>query len=93
MLLKRPSGFIPLVIAGAFLTVLLALLAQGRLVRQPDEGTGAHLFQILMPVQFLAMLFFAFTWIPRRGRAALQVTALQAALTAAVFAIVYFRNL
>lgn len=92
-LLKRPSGFLPLVISGAFIAGLLTALAQDRLVRTPDEGTGAHLFQILMPVQFAIMLFFAATWLPQRPRAALQILCLQAAAALAVLAIVYFEHL
>lgn len=93
MLLRRPSAYIPLLITAAFLVVFAILLEQGQLARQPDEGAIAHLFQILMPLQFLIMLFFAFTWVPKQSKAALQVLALQLTCAAAVLAVVYFRNL
>lgn len=92
-LLKRPSAFVPLAISGAFLAALLTALAQGRLVPQPDEGTGAHLFQILMPVQLLIIVFFAATWLPRNTKPAVQVLALQICAAIGVLAIVYFNRL
>ena len=58
-------------------------------VSQPDEGTEAHLFQLLMPVQLLVMGIFAVTWLPRAPRAALTVLALQVILVIALLAAVY----
>jgi len=60
------------------------------LVREADEGTEAHLFQLLMPVQLAVMAYFAVTWFPRATRETLLVLALQAIATAAVFAAVYW---
>jgi hypothetical protein len=92
-LLKRPSAFLPLAISGAFLIAFVIGIAEGRLVRQPDEGTGAHLFQILMPAQLLIIAFFAISWIPKKPKSALQVLVLQGCAALAVLAIVYFRHL
>ena len=92
-LLKRPSAFVPLLISAAFLAVFLVGIAQGALVRQPDEDVGAHLFQILMPLQFLIIAFFAISWVPKHPKPALGVVALQAAAALAVLAIVYVRHL
>jgi len=92
-LLKRPSAFVPLAISGAFLAALLTAFAQGRLARAPDEGTGAHLFQIVMPLQLLITLFFAATWLPRNTKPALGVLALQSCAAIGVLAIVYFNRL
>jgi hypothetical protein len=92
-LLRRPTGFVPLLISAAFLTTLLTSLAQGTLVRQADEGTAAHLFQLLMPLQFLIMFAFAITWLPKTPKAAIEVLLLQAAAAIAVLTIVYSRHL
>lgn len=92
-LLKRPIGFVPILISAGFLAVLLTGLTQGTLVRRPDEDTGAHLFQMLMPLQFLIMIIFAVSWLPRRTKAALEVLALQCGGAVAVLAIVYLRHL
>src|SRR5438132_11185466 len=84
-----PSGASPLRLWSAWIPILIPvfLLALGirsvaiqGLVSQPDEGTEAHLFQLLMPVQLLVMGIFAVTWLPPAPRAALTVLALQVIL-------------
>ena len=92
-LLKRPTAFIPLAISAGFLVPLLVGVAQGTLVRQPDEGIAAHLFQILMPLQAVIIAVFAVSWLPRRPRPAAQILALQGAALLAVLSIVYLKQL
>jgi len=45
--------------------------------RQADEGTAAHLWQLLMAGQLPAVAVFAIKWLPRSPRQALLVLALQ----------------
>lgn len=92
-LLRRPSAFLPVVISLGFLLTFMIGLAQGTLVRQPDEGGAAHLFQLLMPLQLLIIAFFAARWLPRKRTAALGVLALQLSLALAVLLVVYIRHL
>ena len=92
-LLRRPTGFLPLAISTAFLVPLLLGLARGTLIRQPDEGTAAHLFQLLMPLQVVVIAWFAASWLPKRPRSATQVLFLQGAGFLAVLSVVYFRHL
>jgi hypothetical protein len=92
-LLKRPTGFLPLAISLGFLVPLLFGIAQGTLVRQADEGTAAHLFELLMPLQFVVIVWFAGSWLPKRPRAAVQVLFLQSLPFAGVLAIVFLRHL
>jgi hypothetical protein len=92
-LLKRPGGFFPLVISAGFLAAFLIMVFQGELVPQPDEGTAAHLFQILMPTQLLIIALFAIKWLPQRTNAALKVLALQVSMALAVLAVVHIRHL
>lgn len=92
-LLKRPTAFVPLAISAGFLIPLLVGVAQGTLVRQPDEGIGAHLFQILIPLQVIIIAAFAVAWLPRRPRPAILVLALQGAALLAVLSIVYLKQL
>jgi hypothetical protein len=68
-------------------------IVQGTLVRHPDEGTAAHLFQLLMPLQVLVIAWFAASWLPKQPRAAAEVLFLQAAGFLGVLAIVYLRHL
>lgn len=88
-LLRKPSGFIPVAISAMLLALILDRVARAGTLYQPDEGAGAHLFQILMPLQFLIMLFFAIRWLPQRRLAAFEVLALQIGAALTVFALVY----
>ena len=87
------GAFLPLAISVAFLVKLLIGLAQGTLVRQPDEGTVAHLFQLLMPLQLIVIAWFAVSWLPKRPRSAIPLLAIQGIACAAVFAIVFLKHL
>ena len=51
---------------------------------EADEGTAAHLWQILMAAQLPIMAFFALKYVPQKPKQALLILALQmvAALTA-----------
>jgi DNA-binding CsgD family transcriptional regulator len=76
-ILKKPSAFLPLVMSfGALATVLLYVLLFGP-APQSDEGTAAHIWQILMAGQIPIIVFFAIRWLPRTPRDALLVLVLQ----------------
>jgi hypothetical protein len=61
--------------------------------READEGTAAHVFQLLMIAQVPIVAFFAIKWLPRAPRQALQVLALQAGAVLAALAPVFLLNL
>lgn len=98
-ILKQPSAFLPLamslgalgVLAGAAIYGLLH--GAGGIIRQPDEGTAAHLWQLLMAAQLPVLLYFAVKWLPRAPKQTLYVLALQAGAALASMAPVYFLNL
>jgi hypothetical protein len=98
-ILKHPSAFIPLTMSLTALAILgvatiNSFLYQGHgLVREPDEGTAAHLWQILMAGQLPVLLFFAIKWLPRAPRQTLYVLTLQAGAALASMAPVFFLNL
>jgi hypothetical protein len=58
-------------------------------VRQEDEGTAAHLFQLLMVVQVPLIAFFAIKWLPRAPKQTFVTLALQASVMLAAFAAVF----
>jgi len=99
MIVRKPSAFLPL----AMSVTALALLGgayifgvatgQGGLVREPDEGSIAHLWQLLMAGQLPVLAFFAVKWIPRAPKQTLCVLALQGGAALAAMAPVYFLNL
>jgi hypothetical protein len=85
-LLKRPSAFLPLVMsAGAFAVVAIAVLLSG-VGPQQDEGTAAHIFQLLIGLQVPVALFFAFNWFSKFPRQTLAVISMQ--IAAALLALV-----
>ena len=60
------------------------------IVHEADEGTPAHIFQLLIALQLPIVAFFAAKWLPRAPTRAVQILALQAAMVIAAFAGVYF---
>ena len=93
--LKRPSALTPIAMSGAALLVTVGYVASVGVAaaHQPDEGTAAHLFQILMAGQVPVVAFFAFTWLPRAPRQAVVVLVLQAGAALAALAPVYWLGL
>jgi hypothetical protein len=76
---RNASAAIPLgMSAGAFITVLIHLVSVGT-GPEADEGTAAHLFQILLAGQAPFVAFFALKWLPRMPSEAMLVIAIQAA--------------
>ena len=77
--LKKPSAFLPLAMSLVALTMVLVHYAIFGIVHEEDEGTAAHIFQILMVAQVPIIAFYAIRWLPRAPKEALQVLALQVA--------------
>jgi hypothetical protein len=88
--MKQPSALIPLAMSLAALALVLVHAARFGIVHEADEGTSAHLFQILMAAQVPVVAFFAVKWLPRAPVQTLQVLALQAGAAIAAFAAVFF---
>ena len=89
-LLKQPSAYLPLAMALAALALVLGHFAMYGNLHEVDEGTPAHLFQLLMVAQVPFVGYFAIKWLPQSPTQALQVLALWAAVVIAAFAGVYF---
>src|SRR5258705_324025 len=90
-MIKRPSAFLPVTMSLAAIAVIVIHIAFVGTERQVDEGTSAHLWQLLMAGQMPIILFFAATSLPRTPRQALPVLALQiGAAFAAAFPVLYF---
>ena len=91
-LLKRPSAFIPVVLSLIALTLVLVQLIVSGTARQADEGTAAHLWQLLMAAQIPIIAFFTIRWLPQSPRSALPVLVLQAVAALAALVPVYLLN-
>ena len=92
-IMKKPSAFLPLAMSFAALATVLAHVAMFGAAREADEGTAAHIWQILMAAQIPIVAFFAIKWLPRTPRQALLVLTLQAGAALAALAPVFFLNL
>ena len=91
--IKHFSAFVPLVMSFAALATVLIHVAMFGAAREADEGTAAHIWQLLMAGQVPVVTFFAIKWLPRTPRQALPVLALQVGAVLAALAPVYFLNL
>jgi len=91
--LEKPSAWIPLAMSFAALALVLGHVALFGAVREADEGTAAHLWQILMAGQVPIVAFFAIKWLPQIPRQALVILALQALAALAALAPVFLLNL
>jgi hypothetical protein len=90
-LIKHPSAYVPVAMSIiAFALVLSHVLSGG--VHEADEGTEAHLWQLLMVGQAPLVVYFALKWLPKSPGEALRVLALQlAAILAACVPVFWFK--
>ena len=88
--MKQTSALLPIAMSLVALSMVLGHAAIYGVVHEADEGTPAHLFQILMVAQVPLIAYFAVKWLPRVPGPTLRVLALQAAAALAAFASVYW---
>ena len=76
----------------AILVMVVTTLSMSGVTRQADEGTAAHIFQLWLVIEVVAVAAFAVEWLPRRPRAALFVLLVQILCALAACApVFYFR--
>jgi hypothetical protein len=75
-LARKPSALVPLAMSTAALLLVIGVVSSYGIVRDPDEGTAAHVWQLLMLGQFPFLAWFAIKWLPRERKAAPIVLAL-----------------
>jgi len=81
---------LPIVLSLTALAILLGYVAVFGTAKQEDEGTAAHLFQLLMATQALIAMYFTIKWLPQRPKAALQVLALQVLVALLPMALLFY---
>ena len=59
-LLTRPSAFVPIAMSVCALAIVVGYAATFGTARQADEGTAAHLWQLLMAGQVPVVAWFVF---------------------------------
>jgi hypothetical protein len=88
-MMKHPSAFLPLAMSSAAVVTVLVHVARFGAAPQADEGTAAHIWQLLMIAQVPIVAFFAIKWLPESPRPALYVLTLQAVAVLAALAPVF----
>jgi hypothetical protein len=70
-MIKRPLAWIPVAMSLAILAMVLTTIGISGAVRQEDEGTKAHIFQIWLVLEVVLVTVFVVEWVPRRPKQAL----------------------
>jgi hypothetical protein len=91
--IKQPSALLPIAMSAAAFTLVVGHLAIYGAVREADEGTAAHLWQLLMAGQVPIILYFALRWLSQAPAKGLVVLALQVAAALAACAPVFIFQL
>ena len=93
MTLKHPTAWLPIAMSAVALAIVVGHIALFGVTRDADEGTAAHLWQLLMAGQLPFILYHACVWLPRTPRGALTVLAIQVAAALSALAPVYLLGL
>ncbi|MEP7131206.1 MAG: hypothetical protein ABI770_08770 [Sphingomicrobium sp.] len=96
VLVRKPSAIAPIVMSLlALAIVLIAITTSGasQLRRATDEGTAAHIWQLLMAGQIPFLGWFALHWLRRDFRAGLPILGLQIGAFVAAFLPVWLLGL
>src|SRR5471030_1571394 len=91
--LRHPSAFLPITMSLLALSLVLFHIAMYGTAREADEGTVAHLWQLLMGLQIPIVAFFAIKWLPVSPRSAMTVLAFQFIAGVAAAAPVFYFHL
>jgi hypothetical protein len=95
LLIKQPSAWLPLVMSFAALIFLLSYVAAfGIRSGNGDEGTPAHIFQLIMAAQLPIAGYFAVRWLPKEPKQSLLILGLQAvAWIIPILAVMWFESM
>jgi len=88
--MKHPSAWIPFTMSCAALALVLVHAAMYGISHESDEGTAAHIFQLLMVAEVPIVAYFAIKWLPQTPKQAIHVLFLQAGAALAAIAAVFF---
>lgn len=93
VLARKPSAIAPIIMSLIALSVVLIAIATGGAKPQPDEGSAAHIWQLLMVGQLPFLGWFALHWLKRDFRAGLPILGLQISAFIAAFLPVWLLGL
>jgi hypothetical protein len=84
------SALVPIGMSFAALTLVVGHFLRFGIVHETDEGTAAHVFQLLIVLQVPIVAYFGIARLPRAPREGLIVLSTQGAAIVAACASVYF---
>jgi hypothetical protein len=84
-LFRKPSAFVPVAMSLVAFVLVLAYVAIVGTKPQADEGTVAHIWQLLMVGQLALIAYWGMRWVPQAPRPGLIVLVIQ--LTCALAAV------
>ncbi|HEY4228243.1 MAG TPA: hypothetical protein VGM49_07875 [Candidatus Limnocylindrales bacterium] len=88
-IIRKPSAFVPIVMSSiAILLVVTQVVAVG-IAPQADEGTAAHIWQLLMVIQLPVIAYFGVRYVPIAPEEGSMVLATQIAFALAAAAPVF----
>lgn len=90
---KEPAAVLPVIMSVAALGIVVLHIARFGAAREADEGTSAHLWQLLMAAQLPIIGYFAIKWLGETPRQALIVIAIQLVAILAAMAPVFILGL
>ena len=91
--IKQPSALLPIAMSVAALALVLSHVAIFGVIHETDEGTAAHLWQLLMAGQLPVVGYFALKWFRQAPGQTLCVLLLQIVAALAACVPVYWFNL
>lgn len=91
-LFRHTSAWLPIALSGiALAAMLLTIALSGPPVRQSDEGTAAHVFQIWLVLELCLLASFGVAWLPRKPKEASAILVIQIlSVLAACAPVAYF---
>jgi len=88
--LRNPTVFLPLAMSLLALGMVLVHFTIFGIVKETDEGTAAHIFQLLMVGQFPIVAFLSFRWLAIAPRQTLFFIVFQVVAALATIITVFF---
>ena len=85
-LIRQPLAWVPIALSLAVLAMTAGVLGATGVHREADEGTAAHIFQLWLVAEAIAVAAFAALWVPRKPREAIGVLTVQVCVALAACA-------
>jgi hypothetical protein len=90
LLFLKPSALIPILMSVMAFSLVIAHAAIYGIVKEADEGTAAHIFQLLMVAQLPIIAFFGLKWLKKSSKQTLWILSIQFTAWLIAIAAVYW---